>query len=221
MPLLVGPDGFFRRRFTDLLAACSAPGASALLAQIGMELEAQLDRLRSDGVSVDHIDGERHVHLIPGIFELVAAAARRRSVPFVRAGADAGWSRGAPLSVAVSVADGGAVKSLLLGSLAARARARLDGVRTAGLLGSYLFSGRAAFLPRLLAQPPEGGVVEAMVHPGVPERSAGASLGNAAVERYLRSPARAAELEACVAARPLPAGWSPTTFGALARRESR
>lgn len=201
VPLLAGADGAFRRGFLSLLVASALPRRE-LLAQVSRELDAQLDRLEADGVRPDHVDGERHVHLIPGVFELVAAAAERRRIPFVRLGRD--W---APARASA--------KSLLLGRLVERARAAAPSARSADWLASYRYTGRLdLLLPSLLASPRDG-AVEVMVHPGVPESSVGTGLA-APLERYLRSEDRRAELDACVAARGRTDGWTLTTFRGLA-----
>src|SRR5262245_526252 len=81
VPLLVDSRGVFRWRFMPLLRAAGLARGKDLLEQIDLELEAQIQRLKADGIRPDHIDGERHVQLIPGIFETVVAAARRHAIP--------------------------------------------------------------------------------------------------------------------------------------------
>lgn len=62
VPSLVGEDGRFVRSRRDL------PGTLDP-AQILLEWEAQLERLRSLGVEPTHLDSHHHVHLEPGVFE--------------------------------------------------------------------------------------------------------------------------------------------------------
>jgi predicted glycoside hydrolase/deacetylase ChbG (UPF0249 family) len=216
VPLLTGPDGNFAWRFTPLLAAVIR-GDRPLLAQIAIELEAQLARLHDDGIRPDHIDGERHVHLIPGIFALVVDAARRHGIGFVRAGRDAGREHVRPRDAIDLVAGGGAVKSALLSFLSSRDRRQLgDGVRSPDHVASYLYTGRTSvFLPRLLRTARPTGITEVMVHPGLPIENGALSLGNRELERYVRSSDRRAELDACIAARDLPTAWRLTTYRTL------
>jgi predicted glycoside hydrolase/deacetylase ChbG (UPF0249 family) len=206
VPLLVGGDGFFRWRFLPLLRAASRNPRSTLLDQIELEIEAQLQRLARDGVRVDHIDGERHVHLIPGIFERVAAAAKRHHIPYVRMGREIGLLPGSGQALVVA-AGGGFAKSWLLSALSRRARGilRRDGggqVRSADHFASYVYSGRLDLvLERILAGPPRPGVTEIMVHPGNPGESREIVLGNRELERYVALDDRRKELDACIAAR--------------------
>lgn len=218
VPLLVDGNGLFRWRFTSLLRAMAGGKSPALAEQIEIELEAQLARLASDGIRPDHIDGERHVHLIPGILDLVVAAAQRHRVPFVRAGADIG-PRFLRVEHMPGVAlRGGVLKSMLLSHLARKARARLGStVVSADYVASYLHTGRMDLIvARLLSMPPESGVTEIMVHPGIPEESRGIELGNRDVERYLMSEDRRRELHACLEARERRDGLLLTNFTQLA-----
>lgn len=170
-----------------------------------------------DGVRPDHINGERHVHLIPGIFDRVVSAARRHGIAFVRAGRDLG-----PRMVKVShllpiIFGGGFIKSGLLSSLSASARAKLGGgVTSPDSVASYVHTGRLdVVLPALLNRA-EPGITEVMVHPGIPEENHRLDLGNSELERYLLSPGRRAEMNACIAARGHTGAWQLTNYRTLA-----
>ena len=218
VPLLVDSGGRFRWRFTSLLGAVMSNSQPGLLDQVELEIEAQLDRLRQDGIVTDHVNGERHVQLIPGIFERVVAAARRFGVPYVRAGRDIGPRLLRARDLLPLGVSGGYAKWGLLSGLTAVARNHLKGVASADCIASYLFTGMTGtFLPMLLSSPPLPGVTEVMVHPAMPEEDRELSLGNAEVERYVRSTDRRLELDACQSARHDTGDWKLTTFGRLAR----
>ncbi len=219
VPLLIDKRGFFRWRFLPLLAAVSGPGGSNLLEQIEIELEAQLERLRADGIPPDHIDGERHVHLIPAIFDMVAAAARRYSVPFVRVGTDIGPRALKPSHLPAVLARGGFAKYSLVSSLSMRNRRRLPSdLRSPDSVVSYLYSGQIdRVLEDVLSQGPRPGITEIMVHPGIPEESTGVDVGNAEIEGYLVSEDRRKEMNACIEARAWTRGWALTNYTRIAR----
>jgi predicted glycoside hydrolase/deacetylase ChbG (UPF0249 family) len=223
VPRLRNSDGFFRWRFLPLLAAATARERSDLLDQVEIELEAQLGRLVRDDIHPDHIDGERHVHLIPGIFERVVAAAQRHGVPFVRVGRDIGLRFVNVAHAPGLLLRGGFPKSWLVAALSARNRRRFGGgLRAADGLASYLYSGRLDLLvKRLLSGPPAPGITEVMVHPGLPEQSRGVALGNRELERYVVSEDRRRELEVCVEARGHTGEWELTNFRRLAQRPAR
>jgi len=246
VPLLVDEAGVFRWRFLPLLRATALRRRSDLLDQIEIELEAQIQRLVRDGVRADHIDGERHVHLIPGIFERVAAAARRHDIPFLRLGREIGTGLPGPRQAGLLIRSG-LVKSWLLSALSRRGRKNLGGgrgggIRSADHFASYLYSGRLDLvLKRILDRPARAGITEIMVHPGIPEESRGLLLGNRELERYLALEDRRKELDACIEARLWMTGavrraeageagrgtngggidWKLTTFRSLAEEEPR
>lgn len=239
IPLLIGDNGFFRWRFSPLLRATFLRRPRSLLDQIEIELEAQLQRLISDGIRPDHINSERHVHLIPAIFERVVAAARRHDIPFVRMGRDIGRDHLKLRYAPEFFYSGGFVKSPFLACLVAVNRRRLasstsrsescaagSGARSdilyAEHVASYLYTGRLdLLLAPLLKAPPPDGVLEIMAHPGVPEESRNLDLGNSEMERYLASEDRRREMKACIAARSLVGDAKLTTFGQLARERGR
>ena len=218
VPLLVDTTGQFRWRFVTLLAAAGIQKQPALLEQIEIELEAQLTRLISDGIRPDHINGERHVHLIPGIFECVVAAAQRHRIHYVRIGRDIGNQYFSARDTPGIIHRLGFAKSWLLSRLSTKKRAQLAGKLTSpDHVASYLYTGRTdIILPRLMGTPVVAGVTEVMVHPGLPEENGPLALGNRELERYLMSPDRRAELDACIAARTLPSGWRLTNYRQLA-----
>lgn len=218
VPLLIGENGFFRWRFTSLLRAVSIGKKSKLLDQIGIELEAQFQRLVADGITPDHIDGERHVHIIPGIFEKVVATAKQNGVKFVRAGKDVGLGLLQGADGPRLLLNGGFVKEGLLSFLSSRARRHLvDGVSNAEYIASYLYSGRSDLLiKRFFELPRQDGLTEIMVHPGIPEESKGIDVGNRELEHYLRSEARRRELNACIEAKAWLGNWHLTNYRQLA-----
>ena len=218
VPLLTDDRGYFSWRFMPLMGAMWRAKRSDLRQQIELELEAQLERATRDGVSLDHIDSERHVHLIPGIFELVVAAARRRNIPFVRWGRDAGWRYVMPGHLGALIANGGFIKTALLAGLSWQNRRRCPDFSSSEYVASYLYTGRLdLLLTRLIARPPSDGVTEIMVHPGIPDESRGVEFGNRELERYLLDADRSRELEACINARRLIDRASLSSYTQLAR----
>lgn len=217
VPWLVNEAGFFRWRFSSLLVAAIAGRPAGLMDQIDLELDAQFERLKRDGIQPDHVDGERHVHLIPGILERVVAAARRYGVPYVRAAQDLGPSLLKGQDVPALALGGGFVKWGVLRGLTSRAGGLLGGVSSADRIASYLYTGRtASFIPMLLSSAPQAGVTELMVHPAMPVEDRELSLGNPELERYVTSADRLAELDACLSARGKTGSWQLTTFRQLA-----
>jgi predicted glycoside hydrolase/deacetylase ChbG (UPF0249 family) len=132
-------------------------------ADVAAECAAQLDRLRTVGVNVTHIDSHRHVHALPGVWPAVVATARARGVRVVRVpleplGADPRRWRALPKRLAIALAW----------RLAARGVTpphHADHFRGLALQGGQGFrAGLLALLDRL-----PHGTTELMVHPGHPD----------------------------------------------------
>lgn len=206
IPLLVDEQGRFKWEFLSLLKEIRLGRSSPLLAQIDLELEAQIQKLISDGIQPDHINSERHVHMIPGVFERVARAATRHSIRFVRGGKDFGFHTFQLSDAGIFFLNGGVLKWALLrwlNRIGQRRVAKELNVRVqfSDYFASYLYTGRLdLILPRLVLRAPEG-ITEIMVHPGVPGESADADLGNKGLEQYLVHEDRHRELVACLNAR--------------------
>jgi chitin disaccharide deacetylase len=54
------------------------------LAQVETELRAQISRIVQRGVSPTHLDGHKHVHVLPGVADIVIRLAREFSISSVR-----------------------------------------------------------------------------------------------------------------------------------------
>jgi hopanoid biosynthesis associated protein HpnK len=82
VPTLVEDDGRFRRSWKPFIVACLRGTVS--LAEVELELTAQIEHLRSAGVSLTHLDAHKHVHAYPPVFAIVARLAGRFGIPAVR-----------------------------------------------------------------------------------------------------------------------------------------
>lgn len=134
------------------------------LREIEQEFTAQIMHLETKGINPDHIDGNNHVHVFPGIAEVVVRTARRFSITRIRLPRE-------------SVMPGGSftarcsLKRCLLQLLSLRARRLFE---RAGLVFTDFFAGinhprvsDSASLRVFLKHLPEG-TTELMCHPGYP-----------------------------------------------------
>lgn len=128
------------------------------LASVEEEWRAQIERALASGLSLSHLDGHKHVHLLPPLFDLTLRLAREYRVPYVRVPQEA-----PSLRVLRRVGPWA-----VLNALARRARRKLagTGIRTADHFVGFSESGgmSAARLSAAIraAQP---GLTEIMIHP--------------------------------------------------------
>jgi len=196
IPLLVDEQGRFKRGFGSLLKLVWGGGKEALR-QIRRELGAQFEKLADAGVEIDHVNGHRHFHMIPPIFEIVAELAQERGRVAIRISDEplpptADWfsptkaatlARNMPKRVILSGFSGRCRKTT--GSLPSTAQ-------TFGVMGSGCMYGKTLWeiLPQLA-----DGCVEILTHPGLenPDIPAGIDAGDIG---FLKSPDRWRELQA-------------------------
>lgn len=140
------------------------------LKDVRSELAAQLEKLRSTGIRITHVDSHRHVHALPGIGSVVADAARSFGIRVTRRPLE-------PLGINVS-SPHATLRKLAIGlswhfsSVTHRSARRVSRPGKAGhhvdhFLGISLDGGRrfAQRLDSMIDRIPAG-TTELMVHPG-------------------------------------------------------
>lgn len=198
IPLLVDQRGWFRHGFLSLYQLTFfRPGA--VIQQIEREVAAQFEKLAAAGLSIDHVDSHRHVHMIPAVFQTVTEVARRHQCPAVRVSHEPfprlpTLLRPSRLRLLLNNMS----KKLLLSTLAAWDRRHVDGLctpdRVFGILDSGGMDRRA--IRDAIAWATDG-VTEIITHPG--GRHPDLQPEDDPVEsRRLRSPGRYAEFLALV-----------------------
>jgi chitin disaccharide deacetylase len=135
--------------------------------EVEEEFAAQIERLLASGIAPDHIDGNNHLHVFPGIAQAAALLARRYGITAIRLPLE-------PFSPLRQLLQRGAVKKFCIGLLSRRARPLFAGC---GLRFTNHFAGiqfpdtaQAASLKAFLARVPEG-TTELMCHPGFENRA--------------------------------------------------
>ncbi|MFA6318971.1 MAG: ChbG/HpnK family deacetylase, partial [Elusimicrobiota bacterium] len=75
---LIGPDGRFPgRRKAEWRAFLGRINSD----EIAVELEAQFEKLKASGIRPTHLDSHQHVHVLPGVWRVVADFARTHGLP--------------------------------------------------------------------------------------------------------------------------------------------
>ncbi|MEE6207168.1 MAG: ChbG/HpnK family deacetylase [Alphaproteobacteria bacterium] len=83
IPLLVNAKGKLKNSFVNLLVL-SLLKSKELRRQVEIEIRAQIEKYKATGLTLNHIDGHRHVHLIPVIFQVVRKLAEEYGIPRIR-----------------------------------------------------------------------------------------------------------------------------------------
>lgn len=197
VPLLVDAAGRFRHSFAGLWRLLRSGRRAEALAQIEAEFRAQWLAARRRGLALSHIDSHQHVHMLPGLFPIVAALGREAGVP-VRVSVEPLRLRALMVGDhAVTRGAVGSAKVSLLNGLARRAGCeRWKTARSNGCFG-ILHSGRmtAPVLRYLIESLPDG-VFELITHPSLAGPRDHAELLSPEDREFLFSPYRKAEYDA-------------------------
>jgi len=130
--------------------------------EVEKEFAAQIERLTASGIAPDHLDGNNHVHVFPGIARVAGSLAQRYGISRIRLPLE-------PFSRLLQWTQPKALKKYFIGLLSRRTRPQF--VRC-GLRFTDHFAGiqfptvaRVASLNAFLMNLPEG-TTELMCHPG-------------------------------------------------------
>jgi predicted glycoside hydrolase/deacetylase ChbG (UPF0249 family) len=145
---------------------------SVLLEEVEREWDAQIQKVRDVGIEPTHLDGHRHVQMLPGLFEIALRLAKRHGIAAVRISHEesslrAALSSGTKQNGTVVMKQGVQARGLKLLARDAREQAERAGIAAADYFCGIAQTGeltREGVL-RLLEILPEG-TTELMCHPG-------------------------------------------------------
>ena len=156
-----GPDGLLLKIATRVLS----------LREVELEWNAQIAKVRDARIEPTHLDGHKHVHMLPGLFEIALRLAKRHGIGAIRVSHEASGLRAAlstgQLRAGVVLKQGVQARGLKLLARDARQQAERTGVSTADYFCGIAQTGELTRegVTRLLRSLPEG-TTELMCHPG-------------------------------------------------------
>jgi hopanoid biosynthesis associated protein HpnK len=169
VPSLVSDSGELEGGPDSLLLKIATRGLS--MREVETEWEAQISKIRAAGVEPTHLDGHKHVHMLPGLFEIALRLAKRHGIGAIRVSHEASNLRAAlttgELRASVVLKQGVQARGLKLLARDAREQADRAGVSTADYFCGIAQTGELTKegVARLLRSLPEG-TTELMCHPG-------------------------------------------------------
>ena len=135
------------------------------------EWDAQIAKVRAAGIQPTHLDGHKHVQMLPGLFNMVLRLAKRHKIEAVRIAHEASPLRTALTdgnsNASVVFKQGVQARGLKLLARDARVQAERSGIATTDYFCGIAQTGvmTKAGVLRLLGNLPEG-TTELMCHPG-------------------------------------------------------
>ncbi|GAC1617094.1 MAG: chitin disaccharide deacetylase [Candidatus Acidiferrum sp.] len=143
-----------------------------LLEEVEREWDAQIQKIRNTGIRPTHLDGHKHVHMLPGLFEIALNLAKRHQISAIRISHEASKLRAAMASGkaeqrSVILRQGVQAAGLKLLAPKAREKATQAGISTTDFFCGIVQTGEMTLegTMRLVKALPEG-VTEMMCHPG-------------------------------------------------------
>jgi hopanoid biosynthesis associated protein HpnK len=139
--------------------------------EVEMEWDAQIEKVKNAGVRPTHVDGHKHVQMLPGLFEIALRLAKKHSIAAVRVSHEASSLRAALTdggeSSSVIIKQGVQARGLKFLARDARAMAERSGISAADFFCGIAQTGvlTKQGVLKLLASLPEG-TTELMCHPG-------------------------------------------------------
>jgi chitin disaccharide deacetylase len=141
-------------------------------AEVEREWDAQIQRVRDTGIRPTHVDGHKHVHMLPGLFETALRLAKRHGIDAIRISHEesslrTALSAGANQKTTVVMKQGVQARGLKLLASDAREMAERAGIASADYFCGIAQTGELTRdgVIRLLDVLPQGST-ELMVHPG-------------------------------------------------------
>ncbi len=167
---LLNDDGEFADGPESLLLRRVRRGLT--LAEVETEWDAQIQKVRDAGIVPTHLDGHKHVHMLPGLFEIALKLAKRHGIGAIRVSLEASSLRAALSSgskhhAGVVMKQGVQARGLKFLARDAREQAERAGISTADFFcgiaqtGELTREGVEQFVKSL----PDG-TTELMCHPG-------------------------------------------------------
>jgi chitin disaccharide deacetylase len=161
IPTLVDSTGRFHRH--AILFAKKYFAGQISVEEVERELEAQVEKVLSRGISISHLDSHQHVHMLPQISAIVMKLARQHDIPAIRVP----YEPIRPYMLRGSGALSRLLQLAILNCFSTLARSRIN-CRVDHVVGFHT-SGRLDQnkLKNLLDALPGNGICELMCHPGV------------------------------------------------------
>jgi len=167
---LVNNDGVFEGGPESLLLRMARRALVA--AEVEEEWDAQIRKVRDVGIAPTHLDGHKHVHMLPGLFEIALRLAKRHGIGAIRVSHEESSLRtalasGEKQNAGVVMRQGVQARGLKLLARDARDMAERAGIATADYFCGIAQTGELTRdgVAQLLKSLPEG-TTELMCHPG-------------------------------------------------------
>lgn len=81
---LAGKNGLYKNTFFTYFVRLQLLQDKQLLNDCVDELTYQFEKIENDGIQIDHVDGQDHIHMIPVLFTEIVALCKKRDIQNIR-----------------------------------------------------------------------------------------------------------------------------------------
>jgi chitin disaccharide deacetylase len=148
-----------------------------VLDEVEEEWDAQIQKVRDAGIRPTHLDGHKHVHMLPALFEIALRLAKKHGIEAIRVSLEESSLRSALASgsqhrAGVVMKQGVQARGLKLLARSARKQATRMGIATADYFCGIAQTGELTLegVEQLLKSLPEG-TTELICHPGYADKA--------------------------------------------------
>ena len=164
IPLLVGADGKLKNGFVNLLLL-SVLKPKQFRTQVAKEVWAQTQKYLAFGLPLKHIDGHRHVHLIPAVFQEIKKIAEAHQGARIRIMNENIFNTVRQNKSKSWLFDGGVIKYIIL-----RLLTWWNGYKSDTYFYTILYTCKLSKAQFENVRIPQGyKAVEVMIHPATPD----------------------------------------------------
>ena len=143
-----------------------------LLPEVENEWDAQIQKVRDAGIAPTHLDGHKHVHMLPGLFEIALRLAKRHGIGAIRVSLEASnlrkaLSSGSKRHAGVVLKQGVQARGLKLLARDAREQAAYAGISSSDYFCGIAQTGEMTIegIEQFMRSLPDG-TTELVCHPG-------------------------------------------------------
>lgn len=203
IPLLVDEKGYFENSFIGIYNLINIKRCTGILSQIYKELDAQFEKLYSEGIKIDHANGHHHIHMIPPIFDIVVRLMKKYNCRMIRLTDERfifSITRWYPGYYLFPWINGNIMKKVLLSRFAKSNKRILENTRTSDYFFGVLHSGCMDIqVLRYVFNYIKSGVTEIASHPGLYNSPEPGEYRHKKMEKRLQSAGCRVEFEALLA----------------------
>ncbi len=191
-------NGFYKYSFPLYLIQSFRPSVKK---NIYDELQEQIHIAQKSGLTIDHVDGQDHIHMIPTIFDVVCKLCVKHNIKYIRVAAEPWYTLSDIKETIRPVFNGGLLKAIVLLTMSIFNKRLLkkNGLQTTdsyfGVLHTNCMTEDAFISIEKYALKKKFNTIEIACHPAIPHDKRDGNYTSPFFKFYTNLPSRKMELD--------------------------